>query len=280
MTRQRDFQIDEVAEALADRAEELCLHLFPNGHRHGHEFEIGDVYGTPGRSLRVNLHGSRAGKWKDFGDPEKYGDLVQLIAWTNYNGDKRKAFGWALNWLGWRAGDPATVEKRKVARFKKKRRDEEELKRQDWFRRKAHATFLEAQIGLRDTPVDAYFRGRGLDLRRLGRQPRSLRFHPELYEPSTKGQFAAMVAAVVATDGKFVACHRTYLQQDSDGLWGKARIMDPKPTLGRFIDEHGYIRLWKGEDIDRKPARSPIARSGASGPRAPLLWSPKESKTD
>ena len=67
----------EVSRLLAGKCEEVCLHLFPNGSRKGHEFCVGSLSGDRGDSLKVRLEGEKAGVWSDFATGEK-GDLIDL----------------------------------------------------------------------------------------------------------------------------------------------------------------------------------------------------------
>lgn len=67
----------EISAKLAERAEEVCLHLFPQGHRKGHEFAIGSLSGDRGDSLKVRLDGEKSGLWSDFATGEK-GDMIDL----------------------------------------------------------------------------------------------------------------------------------------------------------------------------------------------------------
>src|SRR5918995_709757 len=69
----------EVARRLGKQAEAVCRYYLPNGRRQGRYWLIGDVAGTPGRSLYVRLTGSHAGKWTDAATGE-HGDLLDLIA--------------------------------------------------------------------------------------------------------------------------------------------------------------------------------------------------------
>lgn len=67
-----------LADALLDRSESLLAQWFPQGVQRGHEFTIGDVTGSPGDSLSINV---TTGQWCDFGRPEhKGGDLISLYA--------------------------------------------------------------------------------------------------------------------------------------------------------------------------------------------------------
>jgi twinkle protein len=55
----------DVEKQLADRAEEVCRYLLPNGKRDGEEWVCGDIEGKPGKSFKVNI-GSKAGLHCDF----------------------------------------------------------------------------------------------------------------------------------------------------------------------------------------------------------------------
>ncbi len=69
--------IRDISEQLARRAEDVCLHLLPNGRKNRHEFQVGSTSGEAGTSLQVHLEGAKAGVWSDFATGEK-GDLVDL----------------------------------------------------------------------------------------------------------------------------------------------------------------------------------------------------------
>jgi hypothetical protein len=87
----------EIAAGLAAQPYDVCAYLFPAGRRNGDEFEVGDVHGSPGRSLKVNLNG-KAGAWSDFATGEK-GDLLDL--WRLARGlDTAGAMREAAEYLG------------------------------------------------------------------------------------------------------------------------------------------------------------------------------------
>lgn len=68
---------------LLDRLESVLLYLFPSGRTRGNKFYVGDVDGSPGKSLVVELEGPRRGLWKDFADDDG-GDLI--AAWARSRG--------------------------------------------------------------------------------------------------------------------------------------------------------------------------------------------------
>jgi len=69
----------ELAQALADNAQAVAEHLFPNGKRTAAEFKVGSVDGEAGQSLSIRLTGAKRGVWKDFSSGES-GDLLDLWA--------------------------------------------------------------------------------------------------------------------------------------------------------------------------------------------------------
>lgn len=121
--------------------------------------------------------------------------------------------------------------------------------------RKALRMFLSATPDIRGTPVVAYLAGRGIDLSELGRCPRSLRFHPALWNREINRASSAMIAAVTNAAGQLVAVHRTWLDQRGDGQWVKAPLRQPKMSLGPV--RGGAILLWRGA------SRKPLAKAPA-----------------
>ena len=111
-------------------------------------------------------------------------------------------------------------------------------------RRAALRLFLEAKPSLAGTPAADYLAARGIDLALLARQPRSLRFHPALPHHESGRVFPALIAGVVGPGGAFSATHRTWIQQDEAGGWIKARVANPKLSLG--IVAAGCIPIWRG----------------------------------
>lgn len=68
----------DLARGLGQNAEAACRNYLPKGRRQGRYWLCGDVHGTPGRSLYVQLFGERAGKYTD-GATGEHGDLLDLI---------------------------------------------------------------------------------------------------------------------------------------------------------------------------------------------------------
>ena len=216
----------EIASLLAERAEDLCRHLLPEGHREGAEWRCGSVQGEAGKSLGMHLNGAKVGIWADFADGSK-GDPLDLIE-AVLNLDTADAIGWAKNWLG--IDDGTTTEPRPglASPAGQKRPDT----------RNNNLPFaLEILRACRPAPGTAaefYLRWRRFTLP----VPPVLQYHPNLKHTPTGLSFPAMVASVQRGDGQISAIHRTYLLP---GGRGKARVHKPKMALGPI--GRGAVRL-------------------------------------
>jgi hypothetical protein len=231
----------DIARMLRGRIRDLVAELLPAGKVEGAEYRAGSLAGEPGRSLGVHLVGARAGIWSDFSSGER-GDALDLVACVLYGGDKRQALAWARRWLG--LGEPggvAPVVRRALPPVRASGEVDAETQQR---RAAALRMFLSAEPRLAGTPGALYLARRGIDLAQLGRQPRALRFHPQLMNVESGRAWPAIVAAISDSKGGHVATHRTWLSQDASGQWGKAPLQNPKMSLGSFAG--GAIRLWRG----------------------------------
>lgn len=66
-----------LAQTLLNRARELLPRWLPGGRLNGNEYQCANTHGGEGQSLRVNIV---SGKWADFADDKKGGDLISLYA--------------------------------------------------------------------------------------------------------------------------------------------------------------------------------------------------------
>lgn len=98
--------IDEVSRLLSSRCEDVAAMLLPGGKRINGHWVCGDVSGSPGDSLKIEMAGPHAGKWRDWAGDD-HGDLVDL--WASSKGVALpEAFRQAREWLG----IPASVHQR------------------------------------------------------------------------------------------------------------------------------------------------------------------------
>ncbi len=93
---------DDIRSELLNQIEQVLCYLFPAGCIKNNVFTIGDVKGTKGESLKVELKGNKAGLWNDFATGEG-GDIFDL--WGKCNGlDTKTQFPevvkTAQEWLG------------------------------------------------------------------------------------------------------------------------------------------------------------------------------------
>lgn len=66
-----------LAADLLPRARDLLPQWFPAGAFKGHEYEVGNLAGAAGSSLKINCN---SGLWSDFSSGDKGGDLISLYA--------------------------------------------------------------------------------------------------------------------------------------------------------------------------------------------------------
>lgn len=238
-----------IARLLAARVPSIVGELRLRGERQGNEF----VALNPTRhdrslgSFRITMAGGKAGLWIDHATGEA-GDALGLVAYVMYAGKLREAIAWAKAFLGLPAEGPVPAA---IARELPPPPDEGAISAEaEQKRTAAKAIWLAAKPELRGTPVAAYLARRGLDLARLRRQPRALRFHPRLWNVEARGYLPAMVAAITDDAGEHISTHRTWLAE-IDGAWRKAPLREAKLSLGRYAG--GSIRIWRG--ASGKPLR-------------------------
>ncbi len=251
----------QIADALRDRMADLPQAWGLSGDVRGNDF----VCLSPFRddreagSFRITIRGKCQGLIKDFSAGKNWSP-ISFTADLWFGGDQRQAVQWAKGWLGLDGTDPDAMRKTLAAKEARAKRDDEAAALAEKIRRGAMARYLEAQERIIDTPVDAYLLGRGIDIERLPfaeRWFRGVRFHPALackeLGTDEKGRplhnLPAMVAAITAADGTFMALHRTWLDCQG-GQWVKADLKENKKSLGLFSGASAVIRLWRGVRIN------------------------------
>lgn len=110
-TKSETVPTDDVRAALLDRLDQVLAHLLPAGRVRRGVFEIGDINGAKGDSLKVELNSGKAGMWHDFATGEG-GDIFDL--WAACNGLNTKTqfpevVSSAQSWLGMAKTAPQTV---------------------------------------------------------------------------------------------------------------------------------------------------------------------------
>lgn len=200
----------DLARGLGKNAEAVCRTYLPKGRRQGRYWICGDVHGTPGRSLYVQLFGERAGKYADAATGE-HGDLLDLIM-VNRGLDFRAACDEARAFLrlpivpARRSEAPAPPGTSEAA----------------W-------RLFAASGPIRGTLAEAYLHQRGII---LPTDVSALRYHPRCYyrAPSGRQEWPALIAAVTDGKGAVTGVHRTWLAPDG----GKAPVDQPRRALGHL----------------------------------------------
>lgn len=247
--RRHVIEVSEIEQMLRGQCERLVLQLLPNAKRDGRHLCVGSITGEPGQSFKVEISGPRQGTYTDFSYPDApdrqgKGDCLHLIRHVMFGGNMNDAIQWAKSWLGIDDLDPGRLAttraqaREAAADIADKHAAEKTAKR-----RRAIAAFLGGKP-IAGTPVEAYLRGRGIDVDRLGKWPGSLRFEAEMYNKELRVKIPAMLAAMYTPDGKHVATHRTYLNYCERRGWTKLDSPNAKMVLGSCGGS--FIPLRKG----------------------------------
>lgn len=215
----------DLARRLAKNAEAVCRHYLPEGRRQGRYWLIGDVEGSPGRSLFVRLTGPNAGKgaagkWTDAATGE-HGDLLDLIAANQRLASLADTLEEARHFLSLPPPEPKPFEP---------------LPPVPTGSPEAAQRLWAMSQPLHGTLAEAYLHQRGItDLRGCG----NLRFHPNCWyrpdaddPPGTATAFPALIAAVRGNDGNLTGIHRTWLDPAGNC---KAAVATPRRAMGDLL---------------------------------------------
>lgn len=199
---------------------------------------VGDIAGSPGRSLYVRLFETERGaigNWADAATGE-HGDLVDLIRLNQRHGRLSETIDEAERFLSLppsesdehsqfvkpppaRAGSPTA----------------------------ARRLFAASKL-LSGSIAAAYLASRAIT--RISDLP-ALRFHPRCFYrpneddmPGTPGSFPALIAAVTDCDGVQTGTHRTWLSPNGSS---KAAVASPRRAMGNILGS--AIRLGQARDV-------------------------------
>lgn len=203
-----------VSAALAEQAESVCRHFLPNGRREGRYWIVGNVHGSPGKSLIIRLRGpGRPGKWNDMATGD-HGDLLDIIRHRSPGSTFRDALAQARAFLAIPQTPPAPGPAPAV------KRESSTTALRLW-------NFCKPIQG---THAEAYLHARGI----RNCSHASLRFHPALHyrERDDVRTLPALVAAATDPHGRITGVLRTYLDPERPA---KARVPAPKKALGSII---------------------------------------------
>lgn len=231
-------RVAELSERLAQSAEAVCRHYLPVGRREGRYWMVGDVAGSPGRSLYVRLFETERGaigNWVDAATGE-HGDLIDLIRLNQRHGRLAETIDEAERFLSL----PPSA-------------DEETPKHLSAPPARAGSPMAARRLFSASKPIigtlaATYLQSRGL--MHLAELP-ALRFHPRCYYrpndddvPGTPGAFQALIASVTDEDGTQTGTHRTWLDPSSSM---KAAVASPRRAMGNILGN--AIRFGQAQDI-------------------------------
>jgi hypothetical protein len=233
----------ELSERLAQNAQAVCRHYLPAGRREGRYWMVGDVTGTPGRSLYVRLFETergRVGNWVDAATGE-HGDMVDLIRLNQRHARLTETIEEAERFLSL----PLSADDDSTSRaFAKPARAGSPA---------AARRLFAASKPLAGTMAATYLRSR--DLTRICDLP-ALRFHPRCYYrpsaddvPGTPGAFPALIAAVTDSHGVQTGAHRTFLCASGSNPAGdlKAKVASPRRAMGNMLGN--AVRFGVADDV-------------------------------
>lgn len=233
----------ELSQRLAQNVQAVCRHYLPTGRREGRYWMVGDVAGTPGRSLYVRLFETErgaVGNWVDAATGE-HGDLVDLIRLNQRHARLGETIDEAERFLSLPPSADVDIS---AAAFKKPARAGS---------LQAAKRLFAASKPLVGSIAASYLRSRGIT--QLQDLP-ALRFHPRCYYrpnkddvPGTPGAFPALIAAVTEEGGQQTGTHRTFLFPsglDPSGD-GKANVASPRRAMGNILGH--AVRFGKADNV-------------------------------
>lgn len=228
----------ELSERLAQNAQAVCRHYLPAGRREGRYWMVGDIAGSPGRSLYVRLFETERGtigNWVDAATGER-GDLVDLIRINQRHGRLSETIDEAERFLSLppsadnehshfvkpppaRAGSPTAARR-----------------------------LFAASKPLKGSLAANYLVSRGITT--IG-DLTALRFHPRCFyrpneddSPGTPGSFPALIAAVTDGNGVQTGAHRTWLNPNGSE---KAAVASPRRAMGNILGS--AIRFGQAREV-------------------------------
>jgi hypothetical protein len=228
----------DLSERLAQNAQAVCRHYLPAGRREGRYWMVGDVAGSPGRSLYVRLFETERGaigNWVDAATGE-HGDLIDLIRLNQRHGRLTETIEEAERFLS--LPPSADDDRRKHSSGPPARAGSPTAARR----------LFAASKPIIGTLAATYLQSRGIT--RLADLP-ALRFHPRCYYrpndddlPGSPGAFAALIASVTDDDGTQTGTHRTWLDPSGSA---KAAVASPRRAMGSILGH--AIRFGQAQDV-------------------------------
>lgn len=228
----------DLSERLAQNAIGVCRHYLHAGRREGRYWMVGDVAGTPGRSLYVRLFETdrgEVGNWVDAATGER-GDLIDLIRLNQRHGRLDETIDEAERFLS--LPPSAAVEIGKTAAEPPARAGSPTAARR----------LFAASKPIIGTLAASYLQSRGIA--HVADLP-ALRFHARCYYrpndddvPGTPGAFPALIASVTDDGDVQTGTHRTWLSPSGSM---QAAVASPRRAMGNILGN--AIRFGHVQDV-------------------------------
>jgi len=185
---------------------------------------VGDIHGTPGRSLYVKLSGRGAGYWTDAATAEN-GDLLTLLSLRKNLQNFRETLEEARQFLR----EPRPIPAPAAAANSPA----------------AARRLFALSRPISGTLAEIYLRHRGIT--GCTGFP-ALRYHPGCYyrahDAAPREVWPALIAAVTDPGGEVTGVQRTWLSRDGKG---KAPLGDPRRAMGSLLGN--AVRFGKADDV-------------------------------
>lgn len=199
---------------------------------------VGDIAGSPGRSLYVRLFETErgaVGNWVDAATGER-GDLVDLIRINQRHGRLSETIDEAERFLS--LPPSADDEHNQFVKLPPTSTGSPTAARR----------LFAASKPIVGTQAATYLAARGIN---RTSDLTALRFHPRCYYraneddiPGTPGSFPALIAAVIDSDGVQTGTHRTWLNPAGSE---KAAVASPRRAMGNILGS--AIRFGQARDV-------------------------------
>lgn len=254
-------EIRELALMLADDIERVCealnLDIRSRTRRKLICFSPWNSHRNP--KLEIGLY-PVPGKWNDWIEGQ-YGDALSLVACCLAGVCEPKnsrnlgaAIRWAKEYFGYEGRDPDQWRRRREeAEAKAARRAAAAARELGEQRRTAKGLWLAAQALTPEDAGWAYLKARGIDLARLPRAPRAVRFSPAQQWFDETGEVRhvgpALMSLMTLANGKDGALHRIWIDPDRPGEKADLSQISDRASPRKMwpSSEGAAIRLWRGE---------------------------------
>jgi putative DNA primase/helicase len=227
----------ELCHRLIPHAEAIVAEIAPNARKRGNRIFLGSVGGEPGNSLHIN---AKTGEWIDRANDDDCGDLLAFIREVACGGDSKKAYAWALKWLG----EDRPVREVRVA--------EPEAPRHETLSANGQLIWsLSKKITL-DDPAGQYLQARGC---KLPHPHGDLRWIARHEHPCGRtGPALIGLVTDVHDAARPLSLHQTWISEDGSGRKAFDELpKETRPASRLYLANHakgdGCIRLWPDEAV-------------------------------